>query len=154
MTAARLQLAFKSGLKVEQLNDYEDLADAIAQHSLQPIEALALAKTYNMQYPEKMASYAAFYRELQLLQWLYERRCAWSEHIVWAARGGSVDVLIWLRSVTAPWSDEQKAHMLLCATQFDELDAVNWLRETAGAPWPRELHAANLHRSSVLGYNS
>jgi hypothetical protein len=46
MTAARLQLAFNSGLEVEQLHDYEDLASDIAIYSLEPIEALTVAKTY------------------------------------------------------------------------------------------------------------
>jgi hypothetical protein len=93
MTAARLQLAFKSGLEVKQLHDHEWLANDVAKHSLEPVEALTVAKTYNMQYPEAMACEAAFYGRLQLQQWLYERRCAWSGDVtgaptglLWAAR--------------------------------------------------------------------
>jgi hypothetical protein len=156
MTAARLQLALKSGLQVEKLHDYEDLANDIAKHSLEPIEALTVAKTYDMRYPGDMANDAAYYGRLQLLQWLHERRNAWSDADVldWAARGGSLDVLIWLQSVTAPWTDAKKVHMMQCAADHGRVDGAKWLREIAGAPWHSACYAAKLYRSSVQGYRN
>eukprot|EP00953_Heterococcus_sp_UTEX-ZZ885_P011437 6618-Heterococcus_DN1.PRE.3 len=148
MTAARLHLAFKSGLDVEELHDYDELACFIAANSLEPIEAITLAKTYDMRYPEDMAGEAASNGRLQLLQWLHERRCPWSDRAVLleAVRSGSIEVLTWLQAVTAPWSDTLKAELLheVAVTDTFKPDAAKWLRETAQAPWHSDLHAAAL----------
>jgi hypothetical protein len=148
MTAARLHLAFKSGLDVEELHDYTDLAVDIAANSLEPIEAITLAKTYDMRYPEDMAGEAASNGRLQLLQWLHERRCPWSDKavVLEAVRSGSVEMLVWLQGVTAPWSDALKEDLLyeLIAANIFRPDAAQWLSETAQAPWHIDLHAASL----------
>jgi hypothetical protein len=156
MTATRLLLAFKNGLEIEKLHGYEELADDIAKHSLQPIEALTVAKTYDMRYPESIAQGAAFFRRLHLLQWLHERRCPWSEDDVleWAVRGGSVEILAWLQSVTAPWSDATKSGLMLYACDYDRLDAIRWLRETTGNgvcwdDWDCKALAAKQHISEA-----
>jgi hypothetical protein len=151
MTAARLQLAFKSGLEVEKLHGYKHLASDISRYSIEPIAALAVAKTYDMRYPEDIAQTAAFCCRLQLLQWLHERRCPWPEADVlkWAAMGGSVEVLSWLHSVTAPWADATKAGLLDDAGFSDNLDAAKWLKETAQAPWPDDMHAASIVKDAA-----
>jgi hypothetical protein len=150
MTAARLQLALISGLEVEQLHDYEDLAFNISRFSLQPIEALTVAKTFDMRYPDDIAVEAAFKGRLQLVQWLRERRCPWEDTKVLsnAAASGSVELLAWLHSVTAPWSDATKVDLLDEAAVYDQLDAVKWLKETAKAPWPDDMHAASIIKNA------
>jgi hypothetical protein len=60
MTAARLQLAFRNGLEAEMLHHHEGLADVIVKNSLEPIEALTVAKTYDMRYPDDIAIDAAY----------------------------------------------------------------------------------------------
>eukprot|EP00953_Heterococcus_sp_UTEX-ZZ885_P011438 6618-Heterococcus_DN1.PRE.4 len=81
VTAARLQLAFRNGVEVEKLHDYDLLADNIARYSSDPIGALIVAKTYDMRYPDDLARAAAFNGRLQLLQWLHEHRCPWSDDV-------------------------------------------------------------------------
>jgi hypothetical protein len=145
MTAARLQLAFKSGLEVEKLHDHDLLAEDIARYSLDPIGALVVAKTYDMRYPEKMATDAAFYGKLHLLQWLHEHRCPWSDDVpIWAAMGGSVKVLTWLQSATGPWSNGLKEDLLYTAAASDKLDAAKWVKETTKTPWPGNMCAAQV----------
>jgi hypothetical protein len=61
--------------------------------------------------------------------------------------GGSVDVLIWLQSVMAPWSDAMMKDLLCIAAVSGKLDAAQWLKETARAPWPKHLHAAVVIKS-------
>eukprot|EP00953_Heterococcus_sp_UTEX-ZZ885_P011435 6618-Heterococcus_DN1.PRE.1 len=82
MTAARLQLAFQCGLDLEGLHEHEWLSHDIASYSIEPIEALIVAKTYDMRYPDDLARAAAFNGRLQLLQWLHEHRCHWPESLV------------------------------------------------------------------------
>jgi hypothetical protein len=123
----------------------------IINYSLQPIEALTVAKTYGMQYPKDMANDAALYGRLQLLQWLHEHRCPWDESAVLkhAATGGSVDGLVWLQSVTAPWSYPVKVALLDIATVHSR-GGVKWLTEITSAPTPRERAALAAVRRAIL----
>eukprot|EP00953_Heterococcus_sp_UTEX-ZZ885_P029644 15720-Heterococcus_DN1.PRE.3 len=89
MTAARLQLAFQCGLDLEGLHEHEWLSHDIASYSIEPIEALIVAKTYDMRYPDDLARAAAFNGRLQLLQWLHEHRCHWPESLVLVNAAGS-----------------------------------------------------------------
>jgi hypothetical protein len=146
VSAARLQLAFDSGLQVDKLHNCAQLASDIAKYSIDPIEALIVAKTYDMRYPAGLTSEAAFYGRLQSLQWLHERRCTWEEGsiLICAAGSGLIDMLTWLQTVTAPWSEATQCQMLLCASMHDRLDAVKWMRHTANMPWPYRLRAASI----------
>jgi hypothetical protein len=52
-----------------------------------------------------------------------------------ASKSGSVAMLEWLLTVTAPWTDSIKLDMLHRAAWYDKLEAVQWLR-AHGAQWP------------------
>jgi hypothetical protein len=77
---------------------------------------------------------------------------------------GSLTVLNWLLTVTAPWADHTKLGMLNHAAWFDKLAAVQWLR-ARGAKWPTkfsgEFTSADLRTiktvlelgSSAVGYS-
>jgi hypothetical protein len=116
MTAARLQLAFECGLDLE---------------------------TYDMRYPDDLAS-AAFNGRLQLLQWLYEHRCNWPERLmlVNAAGSDSIDMLVWLQTVTAPWTAAVQRQIMMTACVYDALNVVKWFRQTVNTQWPAQLRAA------------
>jgi hypothetical protein len=105
-----------------------------------------------MRYPDDIASEAAFYGRLQLLQWLRERRCPWEDTKVLcnAAASGSVEMLTWLQSVTAPWADDLQGELLIEAAVNDELDAAKWLKETVKAPWPDDLCATTVVEDLLL----
>eukprot|EP00953_Heterococcus_sp_UTEX-ZZ885_P012061 6937-Heterococcus_DN1.PRE.1 len=71
MTAARLQVAFDSGLTVADLqNNQSASARALARTSLEPIAALTLARVYGLQRTDEYTQDAAIRDDVHLLQWL------------------------------------------------------------------------------------
>jgi hypothetical protein len=157
ITAARLELAFKSKLQLEDLQAYPYLGYDVARSSLEPIQVLIVAKTFDMRWSSEFCSDAAFHGKLDLLQWLYDRRCPWQRDTVltYAAAKGSVSMLIWLQTVIKPWSAAQRTHMLNRAVEHSKLEAVQWLR-LQGAEWSNVSSACVLlqRRShSVTQYN-
>jgi hypothetical protein len=137
VTASRLQLALRAGLKMTQLQAYTDLSNDVVCLSLDLIAVLTLAKTYDMPWPVELCTDAAYYCDSELLKWLHERQCPWNESAVLAetAKNDAVEVLKWLQSVPEPWSQAVKDSMLWDAGWSDALDAVKWLI-AAGAEWP------------------
>jgi hypothetical protein len=80
---------------------------------------------------------AARYRKLPLLQWSRANSCPWREPAMLgnASVGGSVLLLEWLLTVTAPWPAYFKTGMLDRAGWNNHLAAAKWL-EAQGAEWP------------------
>jgi hypothetical protein len=141
VTANRLQLALRAGLKMAQLREYEDFSHDVVYSSLEPIAVLTLAKTYDMPWPVELCTDAAYSEDVELLKWLHERQCPWNESAVLAetARNDAVEMLKWLQSVTEPWSQAVKDSILWDAGWLDALDAVKWLT-AAGAQWPSSFY--------------
>jgi hypothetical protein len=138
-TAARLQLALKSSLKISALQSNHNLSEYVARHSVEPIAVLTLVRVRGLQWPKlRMGSLS---QEPALLQWLHECGCPWDEAAVCkdAARSGRVDVLMWLQQVTASWADELKRTKLFEASWQNMWEAAKWLRQQ-GADWPSSFY--------------
>jgi hypothetical protein len=104
-TAARLQLALRSSLKILALQKNKKFSEHVIRQSLNPIAVLTLARVHGLQWQPQLATFCVMSYKRQVLQWLHESGCPWDglEVSVNAARGGSIDMLIWVRQVTAPW---------------------------------------------------
>jgi beta-lactamase class A len=82
-TAARLQLALRSGLTVQELaTDEWRFAKNVVTYSVNPVAVLSLAKTYDLSWAVCYTEVAAEAGDLQLLQWLHEHGCKWRAYEV------------------------------------------------------------------------
>jgi hypothetical protein len=151
-TATRLQLALNGGLTVAALQEnMNNLGCDIAEHSLEPIEVLKLAKIYDLPWSPTLASNAAFYNKLELLQWLSSVRCPWNvnQTLQSAAYRGSTELLDWLQSqVDKTALTDSARFMLNNAATYDNLEAVQWLRQHAAAEWGGSFFDSYLERYS------
>jgi hypothetical protein len=141
MTESRLQLALISGLSVKDwIISYWDQAELICIHSLEPEQVMALLRAHGVPWDSMLCDCAADNNKLRLLQWLHANSCPWDEHdvLLYASRTGSVAMLEWLSTVTAPCSCELKNGMLVKAGCHNELAVVQWLK-AHGAEWPQSL---------------
>jgi hypothetical protein len=69
ITAARLQLALDGSFTMAMLQeDMHRLGADIAEYSLEPIEVMKLAKVYDLAWSPALASNAAYFNKLELLQ--------------------------------------------------------------------------------------
>jgi hypothetical protein len=76
MTTARLQLALRDTLTVEQLQASTlAFAEDIVCHSLDSVGVLSLTKLHELGWDSALCEAAAYYGKFQLLQWLHERDC-------------------------------------------------------------------------------
>jgi hypothetical protein len=99
MTAARLQLALKSSVKVAAMETHSArFAHGVVKHSLEPIAVLSLAKLHDLKWTPHLTQLCVQYDKLQLLQWLREHGCPWDPEQIChsAALRGNVDMLKWL----------------------------------------------------------
>eukprot|EP00953_Heterococcus_sp_UTEX-ZZ885_P005420 3396-Heterococcus_DN1.PRE.3 len=134
------------------LQENESLfAEHIAKASLQSIDVLIVAKTYDLAWNVHLCNSAAASGTLQLLQWLRERLCPWDESVVLenAALGGNVDLLIWMQQDTAPWSEVTLQRMLSAAAIALRLPAVKWVHQQ-GAVWPRSFVGVDWIRGEYI----
>jgi Ankyrin repeats (3 copies) len=141
-TAARLQLALRSGLTVQELaaNEWR-FAKNVISYSLNPVAVLSLAKTYDLSWAVCYTEVAAEAGDLQLLQWLQEHGCKWRtyELLIAAAASGNTEVLKWLQQHTDSWSDAYKTNMLRVAAAQGHCAAMKFLR-AQNASWPTQFH--------------
>jgi hypothetical protein len=138
MSKSRLQHAALNGFHIADLNiTLEKYADLICKHSFEPERVVELLRVHGVPWDNMVCRYAACYNRLHLLQWLHMNDCQWNERNVLynASTSGSVTMLDWLLTVTAPWTDSTKLELLERAAWFDKLAAVQWLR-ARGAAWP------------------
>jgi hypothetical protein len=152
ITAPRLQLALQSSLRMADLQENESqFAEHIAKASLQTIDVLIVAKTYDLAWNVHLCNSAAASGQLQLLQWLRERLCPWDESVVLenAALGGNVNMLIWMQQHTAPWSQVTLQRMLSAAAIALRLPAVKWVHQQ-GAVWPRSFVGVDWLRGEYI----
>jgi hypothetical protein len=152
MTAERLKLAVKSSLSMAALQaDPNRLAMNVTLRSLEPVAVLTLARCHGLVWHDSLPTWAALHDKLDLLKWLHECGCQWDEQLVCicAARRGLVDMLIWLQSVTQPWSAERKQQLLFDAGWSNQLAAVQWLSQQ-GAPWPSSVFGTSEVRSQLV----
>jgi Ankyrin repeats (3 copies) len=141
-TAARLQLALRCGLTVQELAaDEWRFARNVVTYSLNPIAVLSLAKTYDLSWAVCYTEVAAEANNLQLLQWLHEHGCKWRayEVLIAAAASGNTEMLKWLQQHTDTWSDAYKANMLRVAAAQGHCAAMKFLR-AQNASWPTQFH--------------
>eukprot|EP00953_Heterococcus_sp_UTEX-ZZ885_P008676 5175-Heterococcus_DN1.PRE.5 len=107
MTAARLQVALDNGLTVAQLQaaDHLILSDAIVNNSLEPMEAITLARLYGLAWNTSLTEYAACFKKYELLKWLRKCGCPWDlEDIITNAHDNAeLKDFKDLRAITGPW---------------------------------------------------
>eukprot|EP00953_Heterococcus_sp_UTEX-ZZ885_P008668 5174-Heterococcus_DN1.PRE.6 len=143
MTAARLQLALDNGLAVAQLQaaDHLVLSDAIVNNSLEPMEAITLARLYGLAWNTSLTEYAACFKKYELLKWLRKCGCPWDlEDIITNAHDNAeLKDFKDLRAITGPWPVAALTNMSHFAALYDELDTVKWCREQ-GAEWPKSFY--------------
>jgi hypothetical protein len=143
MTAARLQLALDNGLTVAQLQaaDHLALSDAIVNNSLEPVEAITLARLYGLAWNTSLTEYAACFKKYELLKWLLKCGCPKDvEAIIEDVR--EMDYLKHtqqLYAITNPWPAEQMSDMMSNAGSYSDLDTVKWWR-AQGAAWPTSFY--------------
>jgi Ankyrin repeats (3 copies) len=142
VTAARLQLALRSGLTVQELVEGERrFAEDVIRYSINPISVLSLAKVYDLRWSVCYPEVAAEANNLELLQWLHEHGCKWRayEVLIAAAASGNTDMLKWLQQHTETWSDAWKTNLLRVAAAHGNCAAIKFLR-VQNARWPTQLH--------------
>jgi hypothetical protein len=140
MTASRLQHALSSGLEVQCWSFSElSLVIPIVESSIEPKDVIALLRLHGLSWGTELCTIAAICKNLALLQWLcyHTCQCPWQEDrvLVHASTLGSVAMLEWLWTVTAPWSTDIKRNMLEWASCDNTLTVVQWLL-AHGAVWP------------------
>jgi hypothetical protein len=104
MTAATLQLALDSKLKMDDLQRIPyRLACMVIKHSFDARGVLSLARIYGLDWSEHYTSTASRAQQLELLQWLYGCGCPteFSSVIYDAVHSDDVDTLVWTRSAQA-----------------------------------------------------
>jgi hypothetical protein len=81
-----------------------------------------------------------------ILCWLREHDCPWHEdRMHWlAAKGGSVDVMLYLQEEGIMFDAEMLRDMLRAAGAHNKLAAAQWLRQR-GAEWPTVLFGRRLY---------
>jgi len=73
---------------------------------------------------------------LEVLRWARARDCPWDERTcAWAAKGGHLDVLKWLRPF-CPWD----ARTCSYAAERGHLEVLRWARDH-GCPCPEHLQS-------------
>jgi hypothetical protein len=112
-------------------------ASLICLHSQEPERVATVLRLHGVPWDNAMFRQAAYLGNLALLHWLHSNGCQWDQGNILAnaSRGGSVAMLQWLVSVTAPWSERAMTGMLNAAACCDRLAAAQLLR-ARGAPWP------------------
>jgi hypothetical protein len=141
-TAARLQLAFDSGLTVANLQEHQYMcASAMVLHSLEPMAALTLARLYGLQWTDDYVRCAVQRNDLALLQWLHKCGCPFTfkNAAYWAALFNSVDVLKWCHSESDVLSHHTQ-RLLCCAGEYASFACLEWLR-AQGADWPAAFYS-------------
>jgi hypothetical protein len=138
MSKSRLLHAKANGFSIASLDMTQDKhAELLCKHSLEPERVLTVLHLHGVPWDVMMCRNAAFLNKLGLLQWLHSNDCEWEEGSVLcnASRGGSVPMLLWLVTVTQPWSEAILGEMLTAAASCDRLAAAQWLG-ARGAQWP------------------
>ena len=92
----------------------------------------ALKKAVEMGAPtDNLCFYAAKGGHLEVLKWLRENGCPWDSCTCYsAAKGGHLEVLKWLRENGCPWDSNTCAH----AAQGGHLEVLKWARQN-GCHW-------------------
>eukprot|EP00953_Heterococcus_sp_UTEX-ZZ885_P012054 6936-Heterococcus_DN1.PRE.4 len=85
VTAARLQVAFDSGLTVADLQSKPGAsASALARHSSEPIAVLTLARVYGLQWTADYTRAAASRNDTLLVQWMLQCGCPYDAAVALA----------------------------------------------------------------------
>jgi hypothetical protein len=145
-TAARLQLALDSGLKVAALQDervWSKLSRQIVDKSLEPASVFTIAKLHDFRWSIELCTDAAAANKLELLQWLHKSGCPWDLYNVREAAieratfsdqpSKGLAMLKWLYSVTdsvEPWHQDTLNEQLWEAGVNDNLELAKWFRDT------------------------
>eukprot|EP00953_Heterococcus_sp_UTEX-ZZ885_P034106 17689-Heterococcus_DN1.PRE.1 len=156
VTAARLQLALDSGLKMTKLQQHKYMfAVSVTKHSLDPICVLSLAKLYDMAWCTEQTSAAADMNTPQLLQWLHKCQCPWNVESVTATAvfSDNVEMLEFISSADGVGWANLKATMKLtdllwCAGRLQTLRAADWLHAD-GVQWPNNLYNIVCHKYTL-----
>jgi hypothetical protein len=138
MTARRLLLAISSGLAVaDWIFSRWSQAELVCKFSLEPQQVITVLRLHGVPWSTALCDVAAEHNKLSLLQWLHASSCLWADFslLMRASRGGSVALLKWLLTVTAPWLADYMKCMLERAGWGDHLAAAKWLR-TQDVDWP------------------
>ncbi len=78
-----------------------------------------------------LCAYAASGGHLEVLQWLRERGCPWDESTcARASIGGHIDILMWSHANACPWD----ASVCIAASQQGHLEILKWARAQR-CPW-------------------
>jgi hypothetical protein len=102
------------------------------------LDILQWAREQGCPWDEFTCFNAARKGHLHILQWARANGCAWNREDVLrvAAKCAGVEMLEWLQHNSGePWSDADKALMLVEAGRRFLLTPLKWLRKR-GAPWP------------------
>ena len=137
----------------------DDRQPIISSHSFRPLKFLLdsvavrygnldMVKCCVKQQPYSMdstsASYAAYFGQLEILQWLRTMGCEWDKQTSYnAAKSGNLKVLQWARAKGCPW-DEYTCEM---AASRGHLKVLKWARANH-CPWNKftcEAAAENGH---------
>jgi hypothetical protein len=126
LTERTLLLALSSGLSVKDWTmSKQSCADLIC-HSSEPEKMMTLRRMHGVPWDWRLCRRTAECGNLRFLQWLRSTSCPRREAAVLhnASKSGSIAMLEWLLTATAPWTDSIKQDMLVRAAWHDQLETV------------------------------
>jgi hypothetical protein len=99
----------------------------------------------NCPWDKYTCSYAARGGQLEVLKWLREDDCPWDKYTCSAAAdGGHLEILQWARENGCPWNEWTCAY----AAEGGHLETLKWLREN-GCPWDEWTCVYAAHRGNL-----
>ena len=143
-TAQKLRLAFSSGLCVSDIFDRLcSFATNVAEHSLEPIPVMTLARVRGVDWHESLCSEAAWKGDWEFLKWLHEEGCPWTLKLVYynAMCNGigqeTMSILSWIKAQTdTPLTEDELQELIFDVGGNCDSGFVMWLRTELQAPWP------------------
>ena len=107
-----------------------------ARHGYLEVFEKYWSQAHNPLWPrdQDTCGWAAFGGHLELVKWLRANGCRWGVRTsAYAARGGQLEVLQWMRAQACPWN----RHVCYNAARNGHLEVLRWAR-SQGCPWNEE----------------
>jgi hypothetical protein len=143
VTAARFSLTLNSGLQMPDESEAGKFFNDLPKHSKEPFEVLTLAMAHGAAWHKYYCRDAAYFGDLELLQWLHKSGCPWgalvvAQHAIRGQKGQHELILPWLLSVDEQWSQADKDKLLFEAGVVVNMTALELMLQE-GAEWPSSL---------------